>query len=190
MKPPPKRYFHSGIYSEAVPPPYSYNELARMKPPAASLYAAAMNEITYAEHYDTKQVRLINAIIGKYGNKVYFSPLNINNNSYSKEQPYNEGLLLKYSAKAYHNMAVKRRRASTSPTCRNTCPCPSATTGPRASVSRPTMPCCRPTCCPYYDWRHYQHYHWLIRLFVSRVTNTSLNEEHKTAVSQPATPDK
>jgi hypothetical protein len=154
MKPLVKRYFDSGIYSEAVLR-YSYNELAGMD--EGGIYIAngdaaiipkwliqegmnmhkdktiicasflfvkeyrewlfrklgielpVLKDLQSAEDYDANEITLINAIIDKYGSKVYFSPLNINTSNYWKENLYNEGLLLKYSKKPYDNLTIKRR---------------------------------------------------------------------------------
>jgi hypothetical protein len=223
MKPLAKRYFDSGIYSEAVLR-YSYNELAGMDEggiyigngdaaiipkwliqEGMGLYKdktivcvsflavkeyrewlfrklgielPELKQITCAEDYDANQVTLINAIIDKYGNKVYFSPLNINDNNYWKQNLYNEGLLLKYSAKPYDNLSVKRRNVEERYMMEYLLVSfrPDWTAGQRLSANYAVM---LADLLPYYSKRDQKRYDWLMRLLVSGVTNTSLSEEKK-----------
>ena len=137
-----------------------------------------LKEITCAEDYDANQVTLLNAIIGKYGNKVYFSPLNINDNSYWKEHLYNEGLLLKYSAKAYDNMAVKRRNVEERYMLEYLLVSfrPDWTAGQRLSANYAVL---LADLLPYYAKHDQRRYDWLMRLLVSGVTNTSFDEDKK-----------
>jgi hypothetical protein len=152
MKPLAKRYFDSGIYSEAVLR-YSYNELAGMD--ESGIYIAngdaaiipkwliqagmGMHKdktIVCASFLAVKEYRdwlctklgvvdpiheepywtdescnaLLQAIIDKYGSKVYFSTTTPSSTMEPwKNNLYNEVLLLKYSKKPYDNLAVKRR---------------------------------------------------------------------------------
>jgi len=137
-----------------------------------------LKEITCAEDYDANQVTLLNAIIGKYGSKVYFSPLNINDNSYWKEHLYNEGLLLKYSAKAYDNMAVKRRNVEERYMLEYLLVSfrPDWTSGQRLSANYVVL---LADLLPHYAKHDQRRYDWLMRLLVSGVTNTSFDEDKK-----------
>lgn len=223
MKPLAKRYFDSGIYSEAVLR-YSYNELAGMD--EGGIYIGngdtaiipkwliqegmglhndktivcasflvvkdyrewlfrklgielpKLKEITCAEDYDANQVTLINAIIDKYGNKVYFSPLNINDNNYWKQNLYNEGLLLKYSKKSYDNMAVKRRNVEQRYLLEYLLVSFRSdwTAGQRLSANYAVL---LSDLLPYYAKHDQRRYDWLMRLLMCGITNTSLSEEKK-----------
>ena len=223
MKPLAKRYFDSGIYSEAVLR-YSYNELSGMD--EGGIYIAngdaaiipkwliqegmnvhkdktilcasflavkeyrewlfrklgiqlpALKDPQSAEDYDTTQIALINAIIDKYGSKVYFSPLNINTSNYWKQNLYNEGLLLKYSKKPYDNMAVKRRNVEDRYMLEYLLVSfrPDWTAGQRLSANYAVL---LADLLPYYAKHDQKRYEWLMRLLVSGITNTSFSEEKK-----------
>lgn len=157
MKPLAKRYFDSGINSEAVLR-YSYNELAGMdrgsiciangdaaiipkwliqegmglhrdKTIVCVAFLAVkeyrewlfrrlnvtlptLKQPTSAEDYDNNEHALLQAMIDKYGSKVYFSTTTPSATMEPwKPYLYNEGLLLKYSKKPYDNLAVKRRNS-------------------------------------------------------------------------------
>jgi len=224
MKPIAKRYFDSGIYSEAVLR-YSYNELRGMD--EGGIYIGngdatiipkwliqegmnmhkdktivcasflvlkeyrewlfkklgidlpTLKEPQSAEDYDDNEVTLINAIIGKYGSKVYFSPLNSYNvNNYWKNNLYNEGLLLKYSAKSYDNLAVKRRNVEERYMMEYLLVSfrPDWTAGQRLSANYAVL---LGDLLPYYKKHDQKRYDWLMRLLVSGITNTSFDEEKK-----------
>ena len=224
MKPMAKRYFDSGIYSEAVLR-YSYNELRGMD--EGGIYIGngdatiipkwliqegmnmhkdktiicasflvlkeyrewlfkklgidlpTLKEPQSAEDYDDNEVTLINAIIGKYGSKVYFSPLNSYNvNNYWKNDLYNEGLLLKYSAKSYDNLAVKRRNVEERYMMEYLLVSfrPDWTAGQRLSANYAVL---LGDLLPYYKKHDQKRYDWLMRLLVSGITNTSFDEEKK-----------
>lgn len=224
MKPMAKRYFDSGIYSEAVLR-YSYNELRGMD--EGGIYIGngdatiipkwliqegmnmhkdktiicasflvlkeyrewlfkklgidlpTLKEPQSAEDYDDNEVTLINAIIGKYGSKVYFSPLNSYNvNNYWKNNLYNEGLLLKYSAKSYDNLAVKRRNVEERYMMEYLLVSfrPDWTAGQRLSANYAVL---LGDLLPYYKKHDQKRYDWLMRLLVSGITNTSFDEEKK-----------
>ena len=223
MKPLVKRYFDSGIYSEAVLR-YSYNELAGMD--EGGIYIGngdatiipkwliqegmgihkdktivcasflmvkeyrewlfrkldialpTLKEPQRAEDYDDNQVTLINAIIDKYGSKVYFSPLNSNSNNYWKDKLYNEGLLLKYSKKPYDNLAIKRRNVEERYMLEYLLVSfhPEWTAGQRLSANYAVL---LADLLPYYAKHDQKRYDWLMRLLVSGITNTSLSEERK-----------
>lgn len=146
-----KRFFDSGLYSEAVLR-YSYNELAGMDEGGIYISSGdaaiipkwliqegmgshrdktivclpflAVTEYrewlfkklgidvpTWTEGgYDAFEKTILQTIIDHYGSRVYFSattPPAVMEPW--KQNLYNEGLLLKYSEKAYDNLAVKRR---------------------------------------------------------------------------------
>lgn len=223
MKPLAKRYFDSGIYSEAVLR-YSYNELSGMD--EGGIYIAngdaaiipkwliqegmnvhkdktilcasflavkeyrewlfrklgielpVLKDPQSAEDYDANQIALINAIIDKYGSKVYFSPLNINTSNYWKQNLYNEGLLLKYSKKPYDNLAIKRHNVEERYMLEYLLVSfhPEWTAGQRLSANYAVL---LADLLPYYAKHDQKRYDWLMRLLVSGITNTSFSEERK-----------
>ena len=137
-----------------------------------------LKEITSAEDYDDNQVALINAIIGKYGNKVYFSPLNLNVNNHWEKNLYNEGLVLKYSKKPYDNLAVKRRNVEERYMLEYLLVSfrPDWTAGQRLSANYAVL---LADLLPYYARHDQKRYDWLMQRLVNGITNTSLNEEKK-----------
>ena len=138
----------------------------------------ALKEPMSSEDYDSNEVALINAIIGKYGDKVYFSPLNANSNNYWKDNLYNEGMLLKYSKKAYDNMAVKRRNVEERYMLEYLLVSfrPEWTAGQRLSANYAVL---LADLLPYYAQHDQKRYEWLMKRLVCGVTNTSLSEEKK-----------
>ena len=228
MKPLAKRYFDSGIYSEAVLR-YSYNELAGMDDGGIyigtgdaaiipkwliqegmgehrdktivcapflvvkeyrdwlfnklDIEQPVLKEPTQAEDYDENQVALVNAIIGKYEDKVYFSPLNYNVNNYWKQHLYNEGLLLKYSKKPYDNLAVKRRNVEERYMLEYLLVSfrPEWTAGQRLTANYAVL---LADLLPYYAKHDQKRYDWLIHLLVRGVTNTSLSDDKKQEILQ------
>lgn len=223
MKPLAKRYFDSGIYSEAVLR-YSYNELAGMDEDGiyiangdASIIPKWLIQEGMGMHKDktiicapflaVKEYRdwlckklgvvdpiheepywtdescnaLLQAIIDKYGSKVYFSTTTPSSTIEPwKNHLYNEGLLLKYSKKPYDNLAVKRRNVeerymleyllvSFRPEWK-------WTAGQRLSANYAVL---LADLLPYYAKHDQKRYDWLMRLLVCGVTNTSLSEERK-----------
>lgn len=223
MKPLAKRYFDSGIYSEAVLR-YSFNELAGMD--ENSIYIAngdaaiipkwliqegmSMHkdktivcipfltvkeyrqwlskklDITFPEwesgeykSYDDYERALLQTIINKYGNKVYFSTTTPSETMEPwKNNLYNEGLLLKYSKKPYDNLAVKRRNVEERYMLEYLLVSfrPEWTAGQRLSANYAVL---LADLLPYYAKHDQKRYDWLMKLLVSGVTNTSLDEEHK-----------
>ena len=221
MKPLAKRYFDSGIYSEAVLR-YSYNELAGMD--ESGIYIAngdaaiipkwliqegmGMHKdktIVCASFLAVKEYRdwlctklgvvdpiheepywtdescnaLLQAIIDKYGSKVYFSTTTPSSTMEPwKNNLYNEGLLLKYSKKPYDNLAVKRRNVEERYMLEYLLVSfrPEWTAGQRLSANYAVL---LADLLPYYAKHDQKRYDWLIKLLVSGVTNTSLDEEHK-----------
>ena len=215
MKTMAKRYFDSGLYSEAVLR-YSYNELAGMDEDGIyigngdaaiipkwliqegmglfrdktivcapflmvkeyrewlfrklGIELPVLKEPQKAEDYDDNEVALINAIIGKYGSKVYFSPLNYNDNNYWKKNLYNEGLLLKYSNKPY-NVEKRYMMEYLLVSFR-----PEWTAGQRLSANYAVL---LADLLPYYAKHDKNRYEWLMNLLVSGVMNTSFSEERK-----------
>lgn len=226
MKPLAKRYFDSGIYSEAVLR-YSYNELAGME--GSGIYIAngdaaiipkwliqegmGMHKdktIICAPFLAVKEYRdwlclklgvvdpiheepywtdescnaLLQAVINKYGSKVYFSTTTPSETMEPwKNNLYNEGLLLKYSKKPYDNLAVKRRNVEERYMLEYLLVSfrPEWTAGQRLSANYAVL---LADLLPYYAKHDQKRYDWLIRLLVSGVTNTSLDEEHKQNILQ------
>lgn len=221
MKPLAKRYFDSGIYSEAVLR-YSFNELAGMD--ENSIYIAngdaaiipkwliqegmGMHKdktIICASFLAVKEYRdwlckklgivdpiheepywtdescnaLLQAIIDKFGSKVYFSTTTPSSTMEPwKNNLYNEGLLLKYSKKPYDNLAVKRRNVEERYMLEYLLVSfrPEWTAGQRLSANYAVL---LADLLPYYAKHDQKRYDWLMKLLVSGVTNTSLDEEHK-----------
>lgn len=221
MKPLAKRYFDSGIYSEAVLR-YSYNELAGMD--EGGIYIAngdaaiipkwliqegmgmhkdktivcasflAVKEYRdwlckklgvvdpiYEEPYWTDEScnALLQEVINKYGSKVYFSTTTPSSTMEPwKNNLYNEGLLLKYSKKPYDNLAVKRRNVEERYMLEYLLVSfrPEWTAGQRLSANYAVL---LADLLPYYAKHDQKRYDWLMKLLVSGVTNTSLDEEHK-----------
>ena len=223
MKPLAKRYFNSGIYSEAVLR-YSYNELAGMDEDgiyiangdAAIIPKWLIQEgmgihksktivcapfLTVKEYrewlsrklaidfpewesggyesYDTYEHALLQAIIDRYGSKVYFSTTTPSSTMEPwKNNLYNEGLLLKYSKKNYDNLAVKRRNVEERYMLEYLLVSfrPEWTAGQRLSANYAVL---LADLLPYYAKHDQKRYDWLMNLLVCGVTNTSLDEEHK-----------
>ena len=221
MKPLAKRYFDSGIYSEAVLR-YSYNELAGMDEDgiyiangdAAIIPKWLIQEgmgmhkdktIICASFLAVKEYRdwlckklgvvdpihgepywtdescnaLLQAIIDKYGSKVYFSTTTPSSTMEPwKNHLYNEGLLLKYSKKPYDNLAVKRRNVEERYMLEYLLVSfrPEWTAGQRLSANYAVL---LADLLPYYAKHDQKRYDWLMRLLVCGVTNTSLSEERK-----------
>ena len=226
MKPLAKRYFDSGIYSEAVLR-YSYNELAGMD--ESGIYIAngdaaiipkwliqegmgihkdktiicasflAVKEYRdwlckklgvvdpiHEEHYWTDEScnALLQVIIDKYGNKVYFSTTTPSSTMEPwKNNLYNEGLLLKYSKKPYDNLAVKRLNVEERSMLEYLLVSfrPEWTAGQRLSANYAVL---LADLLPYYAKHDKKRYDWLMKLLVSGVTNTSLDEDHKQSILQ------
>ena len=226
MKPLAKRYFDSGIYSEAVLR-YSYNELAGMD--EGGIYIAngdaaiipkwliqegkGMHKdktIVCASFLAVKEYRdwlckklgvidpiheepywtdescnaLLQAIIDKYGSKVYFSTTTPSSTMEPwKNNLYNEGLLLKYSKKPYDNLAVKRRNVEERYMLEYLLVSfrPEWTAGQRLSANYAVL---LADLLPYYAKHDQKRYDWLMKLLVSGVTNTSLDEDHKQNILQ------
>lgn len=226
MKPLAKRYFDSGIYSEAVLR-YSYNELAGMD--EGGIYIAngdaaiipkwliqagmGMHKdktIVCASFLAVKEYRdwlctklgvvdpiheepywtdescnaLLQAIIDKYGSKVYFSTTTPSSTMEPwKNNLYNEGLLLKYSKKPYDNLAVKRRNVEERYMLEYLLVSfrPEWTAGQRLSANYAVL---LADLLPYYAKHDQKRYDWLMKLLVSGVTNTSLDENHKQSILQ------
>ena len=227
MKPLAKRYYDSGIYSEAVLR-YSYNELAGMD--EGGIYIAngdaaiipkwliqegmgmlhkdktiicapflAVKEYRdwlckkldvvdpiHEEPYWTDEScnALLQAIIDKYGSKVYFSTTTPSSTIEPwKNNLYNEGLLLKYSKKPYDNLAVKRRNVEERYMLEYLLVSfrPEWTAGQRLSANYAVL---LADLLPYYAKHDQKRYDWLMKLLVSGVTNTSLDEDHKQNILQ------
>lgn len=223
MRPIAKRYFDSGIYSEAVLR-YSYNELSGMDDDgiyiangdaaiipkwliqegmgvqkdktivcasflAVKEYREWLSKklgIDFPEWtegtYDAYEQALLQAIIDKYGSKVYFSTTTPSETMEPwKNKLYNEGLLLKYSAKSYDNLAVKRRNVEERYMLEYLLVSfrPEWTAGQRLSANYAVL---LGDLLPYYAKHDKKRYDWLMKLLVCGVTNTSLDEERKQTI--------
>lgn len=129
--------------------------------------------------YDDYERALLQTIINKYGNKVYFSTTTPSETMEPwKSNLYNEGLLLKYSKKPYDNLAVKRRNVEERYMLEYLLVSfrPEWTAGQRLSANYAVL---LADLLPYYAKHDQKRYDWLMKLLVSGVTNTSLDEEHK-----------
>ena len=129
--------------------------------------------------YDAYEQALIQAIIDKYGSKVYFSTTTPSETMEPwKDKLYNEGLTLKYSKKPYDNLAVKRRNVEERYMLEYLLVSfrPEWTSGQRLSANYAVL---LADLLPYYAKRDQKRYDWLLKLLVCGVTNTSLDEEHK-----------
>lgn len=223
MKQMAKRYFDSGIYSEAVLR-YSYNELAGMDEGGIYISSGdaaiipkwliqegmglhkdktivcipflAVKEyrqwlgkklgITFPEwesgdykSYDDYDRTLLQNIIDKYGSRVYFSTTTPSSSMEPWEnQLYNEGLTLKYSAKPYDNLAVKRRNVEERYMLEYLLVSfrPEWTAGQRLSANYAVL---LADLLPYYAKHDKKRYDWLMRILVSGIDNTSMSEERK-----------
>ena len=218
-----KRYFDSGIYSEAVLR-YSYNELAGMdeggiyiangdaaiipkwliqegmnthkdKTIVCASFLAVKEYREWLSHklaidfpqwesgnyetYDIYEQALLQTIIDKYGNKVYFSTTTPSETMEPwKQNLYNEGLLLKYAAKPYDNLTVKRRNVEQRYMLEYLLVSfrPEWTAGQRLSANYAVL---LADLLPYYAKHDRKRYDWLMRLLVSGIENTSFSEERK-----------
>lgn len=218
-----KRYFESGLYSEAVLR-YSYNELAGMS--YGSIYiangdaaiipkwliqegmglckdktivcASFLAVTEYREwlfgklgievpewtedSYDDYEQKLLQAIIDKYGSKVYFSATTFPKTMEPwNDNLYNEGLLLKYSPKPYDNLEIKRRNVEERYMMEYLLVSfrPEWTAGQQLSANYAVL---LADLLPYYAKHDRKRHDWLMRLLVSGVNNTSLDEERKQAI--------
>ena len=221
-----KRYFDSGLYSEAMLR-YNYNELAGMDQGGIIiaygdgavipkwLIQEGMNahrdktvvclsflgvkeyrewlsrKLDIAlpdvadgnfESYDAYEQTLLQAIIDRYGSKVYFSSaMRSEVMEPWQDHLYNEGLTLKYSKKPYDNLAVKRRNVEQRYMMEYLLVPfrPEWTAGQRMQANYAVV---LADLLRYYA-KHDQHrYDWLMRLLVSGVTNTSLDDESKQSI--------
>jgi hypothetical protein len=129
--------------------------------------------------YDAYEQALLQTIIDKYGSKVYFSTTTPSETMEPwRDKLYNEGLTLKYSKKPYDNMAVKRHNVEERYMLEYLLVSfhPEWTAGQRLSANYAVL---LADLLPYYAKHDSRRYNWLMRLLVSGVTNTSLDEEHK-----------
>ena len=129
--------------------------------------------------YDAFEQALIQTIINKYGSKVYFSTTTPSETMEPwKDKLYNEGLTLKYSAKPYDNMAVKRRNVEERYMLEYLLVSFRSewTAGQRLSANYAVL---LADLLPYYAKHDQKRYDWLMRLLVSGIDNTSMDEERK-----------
>ncbi len=141
-----------------------------------------LKEPTTAEDYDTNEQALLQAIIDRYGSKVYFSSTTPQSAMKPwKDCLYNEGLLLKYSKKPYDNFAVKIRNVEERYMLEYLLiPFrPEWTSGQRLSANYAVL---LADLLPYYAKRDQKRYDWLVELLVCGVTNTTLSEERKQSI--------
>ena len=134
--------------------------------------------------YDAYEQALLQAIIDKYGSKVYFSTTTLQQTIEPwKEHLFNEGLTLKYSKKPYDNMAAKRRNVEERYMMEYLLVAfrPDWTAGQRLSANYAVL---LADLLPYYAKHDQKRYDWLMRLLVCGVTNTSLSEERKQEILQ------
>jgi len=132
-----------------------------------------------ASGYDVLERTLLQAIIGRYGHRVYFSSTTPPSTMEPwKTNLYNEGLLLKYSPKPYDNMAVKRRNVEQRYMMEYLLVSfrPEWTSGERLSVNYAVL---LADLLPYYAKHDQERYKWLMNILVRAVSNTSLTEEQK-----------
>ncbi len=130
-------------------------------------------------NYDAQERMLLQAIIDRYGSRVYFSCTTPPSAMEPwKQNLYNEGLLLKYSAKPYDNMAVKRRNVEQHYMLEYLLVAfrPDWTSGQRLSANYAVL---LADLLPYYAKHDPQRYQWLMNILVRAVSNTSLSEEKK-----------
>ncbi len=223
-----KRFFDSGLYSEAVLR-YSYNELAGMDEGGIYLssgdaaiipkwliqegmglhrdktivcisFLAVKEYREWLSHklnvdfpsldsggfesYGAFEQALLQAIIDRYGSKVYFSTVTQEETFHPwKHSLYNEGLLMKYSAKPYDNRAVKRRNVEERYMLEYLLVSfqPDWTVGQRLSANYAIV---LADLLPYYAKHDKKRYDWLRRILENGVSNTSLSEERKQEILQ------
>lgn len=139
-----------------------------------------LKPITKMSDYLDNEHTLVQAIIDKYGSKVYFSNLVSSKNIEPwKENLYNEGLVLKYSRKSYDNLAVKRRNVEDKYLLEylKVSFHPDWTVGQRLNANYAVL---LADLLPYYHEKNdTKHYVWLKSLLMNGVTNTTLSEQHK-----------
>ena len=135
--------------------------------------------------YDENLHRMLQAIIDRFGSKVYFSTtVQPELMEPWKQQLYNEGLTFKYSKKPYDNMAVKRRNVEERYMLEYLLVSfrPEWTSGQNFSANYAVL---LADLLQYYERKHdAKHYDWLMRLLMSGVSNTSIDEERKQAIMQ------
>lgn len=136
------------------------------------------------DSYDAYEQALLQTVIDRFGSRVYFSTTTPSETTdHWKNNLYNEGLLLKYAAKPYDNLAVKRRNVEERYMLEYLLVSfrPEWTAGQRLSANYAVL---LADLLPYYAKHDQKRYDWLMRLLVSGVTNTSLDEEHKQNILQ------
>ena len=215
-----KRFFDSGLYSEAVLR-YSYNELSGMDEGGiliASGDAAIIPKWLIQEamglhrdktvvcvpflavkeyrewlsaklgvafpawesgSFDDYERSLLQTIIDRHGSRVYFSATTPQKTMDAwKEHLYNEGLTLKFSAKPYDNMAVKRRNVEQRYQLEYLLVAfrPEWTSGQRLSANYAVV---LADLLPYYAKHDLKRYTWLQHLLECGVKNTAMSEEQK-----------
>lgn len=131
------------------------------------------------ESYDAYEQALIQTIIDRFGNRVYFStttPTSVTD--HWKNNLYNEGLLLKYSAKPYDNMAVKRRNVEERYMLEYLLVSfrPEWTSGQRLSANYAVL---LADLLPYYAKHDQRRYDWLMKRLMAAIENAKMDEEQK-----------
>lgn len=134
------------------------------------------------DSYEAYERAMLQTIIDRFGSKVYFSATTFPKTMEPWNKClYNEGLLLKYSAKPYDNLAVKRRNVEERYQLEYLLVSfrPEWTAGQRLSANYAVL---LADLLPYYAQHDRKRHDWLMRLLVTGVQNTSLNEEHKQGI--------
>jgi len=142
----------------------------------------ALKEPASAADYDANEQTMIQTIIDHYGSKVYFSATTQQSTMDPwKDSLYNEGLMLKYSKKAYDNLAVKRRNVEQRYMLEYLLVSfrPEWTAGQRLAANYAVV---LADLLPYYAKHDQKRYDWLMKILVCGVTNTSLSEEKKQSI--------
>ena len=131
------------------------------------------------ESYDAYEQAMLQAIIDKYGSKIYFSSTTRQETMEPwKQNLYNEGLTLKYAKKPYDNLAVKRHNVEECYMLEYLLVSfrPEWTAGQRLSVNYAVL---LADLLPYYAKHDERRYKWLMRLLMNGIDRTDLPEEEK-----------
>ena len=131
------------------------------------------------DSYDAYEHALLQTIIDRFGSRVYFSTTTPSETTDNwKNNLYNEGLLLKYSAKPYDNLAVKRHNVEERYMLEYLLVSfrPEWTAGQRLSANYAVL---LADLLPYYAKHNLKRYDWLMRLLLASIENAKMDEERK-----------
>ena len=131
------------------------------------------------DSYDAYEHALLQAIIDRFGSRVYFPATTPSETTdHWKNNLYNEGLLLKYSAKPYDNLAVKRRNVEERYMLEYLLVSfrPEWTAGQRLSANYAVL---LADLLPFYAKHDQKRYDWLMRLLVASIENAKMDEDRK-----------